>query len=52
MVANYVTRPQKMERFKGTTLAMYIGSRIGNFTPEEARNILRNLRSGPAMRCC
>jgi dimethylhistidine N-methyltransferase len=46
MVANYVTHPPKLERFNGTTLAMYIGSSIGNFSPEEARRILRNLRSG------
>ena len=45
IVANYVTHPPKLERFQGTTLAMYIGSSIGNFSPEEARNILRNLRS-------
>src|SRR6204780_391448 len=45
MVANYVTHPPKLGRFKGKTLAMYIGSSIGNFSPEEARAILRNLRS-------
>jgi L-histidine N-alpha-methyltransferase len=45
MVANYVTHPPKLERFNGTTLAMYIGSSIGNFSPEEARTILRNVRS-------
>ena len=45
MVANYVTHPPKLDRFQGTTLAMYIGSSIGNFSPEEARTILRNLRS-------
>src|SRR5580700_1843259 len=45
MVANYVTHPPKLERFKGTTLAMYIGSNIGNFSPDEVRSILRNLRS-------
>ena len=45
MVANYVTHPPKLKRFNGTTLAMYIGSSIGNFSPEEARTILRNLRS-------
>src|ERR1700734_1899245 len=28
MVANYVTHPPKLERFHGTTLAMYIGSSI------------------------
>ena len=45
MVANYVTHPPQLERFDGTTLAIYIGSSIGNFSPEEARSILRNLRS-------
>jgi dimethylhistidine N-methyltransferase len=45
MVANYVTEPPKLERFEGSTLAMYIGSSIGNFSPEQARTILRNLRS-------
>jgi L-histidine Nalpha-methyltransferase len=45
IVANYVTHPPKLERFNGTTLAMYIGSSIGNFSPEEARTILRSLRS-------
>ena len=45
MVANYVTHPPQLERFQGTTLAMYIGSSIGNFSPDEARTILRNLRS-------
>jgi L-histidine Nalpha-methyltransferase len=45
MVANYVTHPPKLERFEGATLALYIGSSIGNFSPQEARTILRNLRS-------
>jgi L-histidine N-alpha-methyltransferase len=45
MVANYVTHPPTLEPFNGTTLAMYIGSSIGNFSPQEARTILRNLRS-------
>jgi L-histidine Nalpha-methyltransferase len=45
IVANYVTHPPKLDRFHGTTLAVYIGSSIGNFSPEEARTILRNLRS-------
>jgi dimethylhistidine N-methyltransferase len=45
MVANYVAHPPKLEPFKGTTLAMYIGSSIGNFSPQEARTILRNLKS-------
>lgn len=45
MVANYITHPPMLERFKGTTLAMYIGSSIGNFSREEALTILGNLRS-------
>src|SRR5277367_5312628 len=45
IVANYVTDPTQLELFNGTTLGLYIGSSIGNFTPQEARTILRNLRS-------
>jgi len=45
IVENYVTNPPQLESFDGTTLGLYIGSSIGNFTPEEARTILRNLRS-------
>jgi L-histidine Nalpha-methyltransferase len=45
VVANYVTAPPRLEPFRGTTLAMYIGSSIGNFSPGEARKILRNLRA-------
>ena len=45
IVANYVTNPPRLHRFDGSTLALYIGSSIGNFSPEEARTILRNLRS-------
>ena len=44
IVANYVTHPPQLESFDGTTLGLYIGSSIGNFSPEEARAILRNLR--------
>ena len=44
IVANYVTHPPQLDSFDGTTLGLYIGSSIGNFTPEEARRILRNLR--------
>ena len=44
IVANYVTNPPQLESFNGTTLGLYIGSSIGNFAPEEARTILRNLR--------
>jgi dimethylhistidine N-methyltransferase len=45
IVANYVTYPPQLDPLSGTTLAMYIGSSIGNFSLEEARTILRNLGS-------
>lgn len=45
IVANYVTDPPQLESFDGVTLGLYIGSSIGNFEPDEARTILRNLRS-------
>jgi dimethylhistidine N-methyltransferase len=45
VIANYVTHPPQLAPFNGTTLALYIGSSIGNFTPEEARTILCNLES-------
>jgi dimethylhistidine N-methyltransferase len=44
IVPNYVTHPLQLEPFDGTTLALYIGTSIGNFSPEEARLILRDLR--------
>ena len=44
-VANYVSSPLQIEPTTGPTLAMYIGSSIGNFAPREARAILRNLAS-------
>jgi dimethylhistidine N-methyltransferase len=44
-VLNYVTHPLRLEPCNGMTLAMYIGSSIGNFSPEDARTILRNLGS-------
>jgi len=44
IVANYVENPPQLESFGGATLGLYIGSSIGNFSPEEARTILRNLR--------
>ena len=44
-VANYVTEPLVIDRPPSSrVLALYIGSSIGNFTPAEARGILRNLR--------
>lgn len=45
IVSNYVTHPPRLEPFKGTTLAIYLGSSIGNFSPEEARAILHSLSS-------
>ncbi len=45
MVGNYVTHPPRLARARGTTLALYIGSSIGNFSPAAARTILCNLRS-------
>ena len=44
-VQNYITHPLQLELFEGTTLALYIGTSIGNFSPEEARMILQNLGS-------
>ena len=45
IVRNYITHPLKLEPLDGTTLALYIGTNIGNFSPEEARMILRNVGS-------
>src|SRR5262249_54153826 len=45
IVVNYITHPPQLEFFEGPTLAIYIGSSIGNFSPEEARAILQNLSS-------
>lgn len=45
-VANYVSDVIRIERVEGAkVLALYIGSSIGNFSPEEARDILARLRS-------
>ena len=45
-LANYTSDTLSLARPHGTrTLALYIGSSIGNFAPAEARQILRNLRS-------
>lgn len=45
-VANYITESYTIERLPGhRVLALYIGSSIGNFTPEEGTAILRRLRS-------
>ncbi len=44
-VANYVTEQIRVERVTDAkVLALYIGSSIGNFSPEDARGILKKLR--------
>jgi L-histidine Nalpha-methyltransferase len=43
LVRNYVSHPPQFEPFDGITLALYMGTSIGNFSREEARLILRNL---------
>jgi uncharacterized SAM-dependent methyltransferase len=45
LVVNYVTTPPRFKPFAGSTLALYLGSSIGNFIPNESRTILRNLSS-------
>ena len=43
-VANYITESFSVTRYANErVLALYIGSSIGNFSPVEARGILRNL---------
>jgi len=44
-IANYVTDTLHIPSHNGPTLALYIGSSIGNFSPDEASAILRNLRA-------
>lgn len=44
-LANYVTDALRIPPHDGPTLALYIGSSIGNFSPDEAVSILRNLRA-------
>ena len=43
-VANYVTDELSIPRHSGPTMALYIGSSIGNFAPGEAVEILSKLR--------
>ena len=43
VVVNYAHSPPRLEEFDGSTLALYLGSSIGNFPPQEARTILKNL---------
>ena len=53
IVRDYVSHPLQLEPFDGATLALYIGTSIGNFSREDARLILRNigaqLRNGDAL---
>jgi L-histidine Nalpha-methyltransferase len=45
-VADYTREPLPLNRLPNTrTLALYIGSSIGNFTPTAAVEVLRNLRA-------
>ena len=45
-VTDYTREGLPLDRLPNTrTLALYIGSSIGNFTPDEARGVLRNLRA-------
>ncbi|HEU4636173.1 MAG TPA: L-histidine N(alpha)-methyltransferase [Edaphobacter sp.] len=45
-VADYTTQALPLNRLPNTrTLALYIGSSVGNFSPAEARGVLSNLRA-------
>ena len=45
-LANYITQPITLARPpQARVLALYIGSSIGNFSPEQGREILSNLRT-------
>ena len=45
-LANYITQPITVTRpSEARVLALYIGSSIGNFSPEQAREILAKLRA-------
>lgn len=44
-IANYVTDALAVPPHEGPTLALYIGSSIGNFAPDQAVAILQNLRA-------
>ena len=45
-VTDYTREALPLDRLPNTrTLALYIGSSIGNFVPEDAREVLRNLRA-------
>jgi L-histidine Nalpha-methyltransferase len=45
-IADYTREPLPLDRLRNTrTLALYIGSSIGNFAPHQAVSVLSNLRS-------
>jgi L-histidine N-alpha-methyltransferase len=45
-IADYTREGLPLDRLPNTrTLALYIGSSIGNFSPKDAREVLRNLRA-------
>ena len=45
-VADYTREPLPLDRLRGLrTLALYIGSSIGNFSPDAAQSLLRNVRA-------
>lgn len=45
-VADYTSQALPLNRLPNTrTLALYIGSSIGNFSPKDARDVLKNLRA-------
>ncbi len=45
-VADYTREPLPLDRLPGLrTLALYIGSSIGNFSPADAKALLRNVRA-------
>ena len=45
-IADYTTQPLPLNRLPNTrTLALYIGSSIGNFAPSDAIDVLANLRA-------
>jgi len=43
-VADYTTQPILFDEAQGKRLVLYIGSSIGNFTPEDAVRVLRRVR--------
>jgi L-histidine N-alpha-methyltransferase len=45
IVRDYVIYPLQLTPINETTLVLYIGTSIGNFSPDKARTILRNLSS-------